>query len=262
AFAKSGLMDPDAKLKDYTTQQWHDLLHLPATKLTRGSNAFYEGLVVKVKPHIRAFVDRAVVFVECGSCHGARLNPSALAVTVAGRTLADCCTMQISDLAEFVRSLQDPAVAPVRAELVTTLESLTEVGLGYLSLDRESGSLSGGEAQRVKLVRHLGSPLSDITYVFDEPTAGLHPHDIARMNALLLRLREKGNTVLVVEHKPETIVIADHVVDLGPGAGADGGRLCYAGDVAGLRASGTLTGKHLDHQAQLRERPRLPTGYL
>jgi len=273
AFANSGLLDPDAKLKDYTSAQWHDFLYLPATKLTRGSNAFYEGLVVKVKrlylsrdrdavkPHIRAFVDGAVAFAECGSCKGTRLNPAALAVKVAGRTLAECCAMQISDLAEFVRALADPEVGPVRAELANTLDSLADVGLGYLSLDRESGSLSGGETQRVKMVRHLGSPLSDITYVFDEPTIGLHPHDVARMNGLLLRLRDKGNTVLVVEHEPETILIADHVVDLGPGAGENGGQLCYSGDVAGLRASGTLTGRHLDHHVALREHPRAPTGF-
>ncbi|WP_433651237.1 ATP-binding cassette domain-containing protein [Micromonospora zamorensis] len=271
----SGLFDPDVKLQDFTPQQWEDFLHKPATKIKVGSNNWtYEGLAVKVKrllltkdresmqPHIRAFVDRAVTFTTCGDCAGTRLNTAALSSRIAGRNIADCSAMQISDLAAFVRGIDDPGVAPLIANLRDLLESLVEIGLGYLSLDRESATLSGGEAQRVKMVRHLGSSLSDVTYVFDEPTVGLHPHDIARMNDLLLRLRDKGNTVLVVEHKPETITIADHVVDLGPGAGTDGGRICFTGDVPGLRRSDTLTGRHLDHRVTLRDEPRRPTGQL
>ncbi|MFI6260168.1 excinuclease ABC subunit UvrA [Micromonospora zamorensis] len=271
----SGLFDPDVKLQDFTPQQWEDFLHKPATKIKVGSNNWtYEGLAVKVKrllltkdresmqPHIRAFVDRAVTFTTCGDCAGTRLNAAALSSRIAGRNIADCSAMQISDLATFVRGIDDPGVAPLIANLRDLLESLVEIGLGYLSLDRESATLSGGEAQRVKMVRHLGSSLSDVTYVFDEPTVGLHPHDIARMNDLLLRLRDKGNTVLVVEHKPETITIADHVVDLGPGAGTDGGRICFTGDVPGLRRSDTLTGRHLDHRVTLRDETRRPTGQL
>ncbi|WP_428965662.1 ATP-binding cassette domain-containing protein [Micromonospora fluostatini] len=274
-FVASGLFDPDTKLQDYTPQQWQDLLHKPATKIKiGGTNITYEGLVVKVRrlylakdresmqAHIRSFVDRAVTFTTCGDCGGTRLNQAALASRVAGRNIAECAAMQISDLAGFLRGVDDPAVAPLVGTLLDLLDSLVEIGLGYLSLDRESGTLSGGEAQRVKMVRHLGSSLSDVTYVFDEPTVGLHPHDIARMNDLLLRLRDKGNTVLVVEHKPETIAIADHVVDLGPGAGPDGGRICYTGDVAGLRRSDTRTGRHLDHRVTLRETVRRPTGQL
>ncbi|MFC0506956.1 ATP-binding cassette domain-containing protein [Micromonospora costi] len=271
----SGLFDPAAKLQDYTPQQWEDFLHKPATKIKMGSNNWtYEGLAVKVRrlflakdresmqPHIRAFVDRAVTFTTCAACGGTRLNEAALSSRIDGRTIAECSAMQISDLAAFVRGIEDPSVAPLIGNLRDLLDSLVEIGLGYLSLDRESASLSGGEAQRVKMVRHLGSSLSDITYVFDEPTVGLHPHDIARMNGLLLRLRDKGNTVLVVEHKPETIAIADHVVDLGPGAGAAGGRVCYTGDVPGLRRSGTLTGRHLDHRVALRSAVRTPAGHL
>ena len=215
-----------------------------------------------MQPHIRAFVDRAVTFTTCGACGGTRLNPAALSSKIEGRNIADCSAMQITDLADFIRGLDEPSVAPLLATLRDTLDSLVEIGLGYLSLDRESGTLSGGEAQRVKMVRHLGSSLTDVTYVFDEPTVGLHPHDIQRMNDLLLRLRDKGNTVLVVEHKPETIEIADHVVDLGPGAGPSGGQICYTGGVAGLRSSGTLTGRHLDHRARLREQVRQPRGHL
>ncbi|QFG26729.1 excinuclease ABC subunit UvrA [Actinomadura sp. WMMB 499] len=274
-FVDSGLFDPDTPLRDYTGRQWEDFLDKPATKIkSHGLNTSYEGLLVKVRrlflskdresmqKHIGAFVDRAVVFTACPACGGARLNPAALGSRIAGRNIADCAAMQISDLAAFVRGIDAPEVAPLVATLQGTLDSLVEIGLGYLSLDRESGSLSGGEAQRVKMVRHLGSSLTDVTYVFDEPTVGLHPHDIARMNDLLLRLRDKGNTVLVVEHKPETIAVADHVVDLGPGAGTAGGRVCYTGDVAGLRASGTLTGRHLDDRAQLRDPVRRPTGHL
>ncbi|MEU8009469.1 excinuclease ABC subunit UvrA [Micromonospora parva] len=271
----SGLFDPDVKLQDFTPQQWEDFLHKPATKIKVGSNNWtYEGLAVKVKrlllakdresmqPHIRAFVDRAVTFTSCADCGGTRLNAAALSSRIAGHTIADCSAMQISDLAAFVSTIDDPGAAPLVANLRDLLDSLVEIGLGYLSLDRESATLSGGEAQRVKMVRHLGSSLSDVTYVFDEPTVGLHPHDIARMNDLLLRLRDKGNTVLVVEHKPETIAIADHVVDLGPGAGTDGGRICFTGDVPGLRRSGTLTGRHLDHRVAVREAVRQPTGQL
>lgn len=235
--ATSGFFDPDAKLKDFTPAQWDDFLHKPATKIKVGTSTLnYEGLLVRVQrtylakdraamqPHIRAFVDRAVTFTACGACGGARLNPAALGSRIAGRNIAECAALQISDLVTFVRGIDDPAVAPLVAALCHTLDSLVEIGLGYLSLDRESATLSGGEAQRVKMVRHLGSSLTDVTYVFDEPTVGLHPHDIQRMNDLLLRLRDKGNTVLVVEHKPETIAIADHVVDLGPGAAPPGER--------------------------------------
>lgn len=273
--AHSGFLDPDVKLKDFTPAQWDDFLHKPPTKIKVGTSTInYEGLLVRLQrtylakdraamqPHIRAFVDRAVTFTACGACGGARLNPAALGSRIAGRNIAECAALQISDLVTFVRGIDDPAVAPLVATLCHTLDSLVEIGLGYLSLDRESATLSGGEAQRVKMVRHLGSSLTDVTYVFDEPTVGLHLHDIQRMNDLLLRLRDKGNTVLVVEHKPETIAIADHVVDLGPGAGSAGGEICFTGDVAALRASGTLTGRHLDHRARLRERVRQPVGEL
>jgi len=273
--AESGFYPADKKLRDFTEQEWADFLHKPATKIKlAGMNTNYEGLVVKVRrlylakdresmqPHIRAFVDRAVTFTGCPDCGGTRLNEAALAARIAGRNIADCAAMQISDLAGFVREIADESVAPLTATLSETLGSLVGIGLGYLSLDRESSTLSGGEAQRVKMVRHLGSSLTDVTYVFDEPTVGLHPHDIERMNDLLLLLRDKGNTVLVVEHKPETIAIADHVVDLGPGAGSAGGEVCFTGDVAGLRRSGTLTGRHLDHRAKLRADVRTPTGQL
>jgi excinuclease UvrABC ATPase subunit len=274
-YINSGFLDPDMKLKDYSPQQWDDLLYKPATKLKIGtSTTTYEGLVVKLQrlflskeresmqAHVRTFVDRAVAFATCTSCKGARLNPAALSSKIDDRTIAECSAMQISDLAEFVRKLDDPSVGPLLVTLRETLDSLVGIGLGYLSLDRESGTLSGGESQRVKMVRHLGSSLTDVTYVFDEPTIGLHPHDIERMNELLLLLRDKGNTVLVVEHKPEVIDIADHVVDLGPGAGPSGGQICFTGTVAALRQSGTLTGRHLDHRAQLREEVRKPRGQL
>jgi excinuclease UvrABC ATPase subunit len=273
--ADSGFFDKDQKLEEYTEEQWEKFLNLPATKLKLGDyNLTYEGLLVKVRriylskdkdalqPHLRAFVDRAVTFAVCPSCQGARLNEAALSSKINGKNIAECSAMQVNDLAEFAKGIDDPSVAPLLTSLRETLDSLVEIGLGYLSLDRESGTLSGGEAQRVKMIRHLGSALSDVTYVFDEPTVGMHPHDIERMNGLLLRLRDKGNTVLVVEHKPETIQIADYVVDLGPGAGADGGHVCYTGDVAGLRASDTLTGRHLDHRAQLRTTVREATGQL
>ncbi|MFC7546568.1 ATP-binding cassette domain-containing protein [Plantactinospora sp. GCM10030261] len=275
AYASCGLFDPEAKLADYTDEQWRALLHQPATKVKIGTtNTTYEGLVVRVRrmfegkdreslqPHIRAFVDRAVTFTTCPACGGARLNKAALSSTISGRSIADCAAMQISDLATFVRGITDESVAPLLKTLLGTLDSLVEIGLGYLSLDRESATLSGGEAQRVKMVRHLGSSLTDVTYVFDEPTVGLHPHDIARMNDLLLRLRDKGNTVLVVEHKPETIAIADHVVDLGPGAGPAGGQVVFEGTVAALRAADTRTGHHLDHRVRLRGSVRNPRGHL
>ncbi|MEN8649972.1 excinuclease ABC subunit UvrA [Streptomyces sp. 21So2-11] len=273
--AASGLYDPDTRLAGFTAAEWEDFLYKPATKIKVGSNNLtYEGLVTKVQRvylskdrdsmqgHIKAFVDRAVVFTDCSVCGGTRLSAAALSSVIDGVNIAQCSAMQISDLAAFVRSMEDPSVAPLLATLRDTLDSLVEIGLGYLSLDRTSSTLSGGEAQRVKMVRHLGSSLTDVTYVFDEPTIGLHPHDIQRMNDLLLRLRDKGNTVLVVEHKPEVISIADHVVDLGPGAGSGGGQICYSGDVPGLRTSGTLTGRHLEHRARLRETVREPRGKL
>ena len=240
-----------------------------------GINMTYEGLIPRIQrsmlskdkeamqPHIREFVDRAVTFTTCPECGGTRLTEAARSSKIKGISIADACAMQISDLAEWVRGLGEPSVAPLLATLQQTLDSFVEIGLGYLSLDRPSGTLSGGEAQRVKMIRQLGSsPLTDVTYVFDEPTAGLHPHDIQQMNDLLLQLRDKGNTVLVVEHEPETIAIADHVVDLGPGAGTAGGTVCFEGTVEGLRASGTITGRHLDDRAALKEKVRTPTGAL
>ncbi len=274
-FIAAGFVDPDTPLGDLSPTQWDDLMHRPSCKVkVAKSTLTYEGLLPRVRkfyqgkdrdslqPHIRNFVDRAVTFAACSACDGTRLNPVALSAKVNGANIAECTAMQISDLVEFLRAIDDPSVAPMVGSLCHTLDSLVEVGLGYLNLDRESSTLSGGEAQRVKMVRHLGSSLSDATYVFDEPTVGLHPHDIARMNDLLLRLRDKGNTVLVVEHKPEVTRIADHVVDLGPGAGTAGGVLCYTGDVAGLRESDTLTGRYLDHRVRLREQVRSPRGQM
>jgi excinuclease UvrABC ATPase subunit len=268
-YADAGFFDPDQPVRDFTAQELEDFLHKPATKMKlAGINTTYEGLVPRVErmylskdkesaqPHIKAFIDRVATFAACPACGGTRLKPEVLASRIAGRTIAECSAMQVSDLAAFLAALDEPSIAPVLIGLRHTLDSLVEIGLGYLSLDRESGTLSGGEAQRVKMVRHLGSALTDVTYVFDEPTVGLHPHDIQRMNTLLLRLRDKGNTVLVVEHKPETIAIADHVVDLGPGAGPAGGKICFEGTVAALRRSGSLTGRHLDHRVGLRERVR------
>jgi excinuclease ABC A subunit len=273
--ARSGLFDPDLPLRDYPADVWEQFLYQPATKLKVGtSNLTVEGLVTKVKrnllakdresmqKHVRVFADRAVKLIRCPSCDGSRLNEAARAVRIDGVGITECSRMQISELAQFIGGLNDPSVGPMLEGLHGTLESMVDIGLGYLSLDRESSTLSGGEAQRVKLVRHLGSSLTDVTYVFDEPTVGLHPHDIQRMNELLLQLRGKGNTVLVVEHKPETIQIADYVVDLGPGAGQAGGRLCYAGDLKGLKKSGTLTGRYLDHRVGLRDQVRQPTGQL
>jgi excinuclease UvrABC ATPase subunit len=273
-FAGAGL-DPDKPIRDYTEDELALFLRAEPRKVkVEGINLTYEGLVPKVQksmlskdreamqPHIRAFVDRAATFTACPDCGGTRLNEGARSSKIRGLSIADVCAMQISDLAEWVRGLDEPSVAPLLAGLTDTLESFVEVGLGYLSLDRPSGTLSGGEAQRTKMIRHLGSSLTDVTYVFDEPTIGLHPHDIARMNALLLRLRDKGNTVLVVEHKPEVIAIADHVVDLGPGAGSNGGTVCYEGPVEGLRASDTLTGRHLAYRAALKPGVRTAAGAL
>ncbi|MFG2814136.1 ATP-binding cassette domain-containing protein [Streptomyces sp. NPDC048410] len=270
-----GFFDPDKPIAKFTKRELRDLLHKEPTKIkVEGINLTYEGLIPKIQksflakdvdalqPHIRAFVERAVTFTVCPDCEGTRLNEGARTSTIDGVSIADACAMQITDLAEWVRGLDDPSVAPLLTALGHSLDSFVEIGLGYLSLDRPSGTLSGGEAQRVKMIRHLGSSLTDVTYVFDEPTTGLHPHDIQRMNGLLLRLRDKGNTVLVVEHKPETIAIADHVVDLGPGAGTGGGAVCFEGTVEGLRASDTVTGRHLDDRASLKETVREATGAL
>jgi excinuclease UvrABC ATPase subunit len=274
-YGASGFVDPDKAIQEYTKKELHDLLHHePVRMKIAGVNMTYEGLVPRLQtsilseggealqPHVRAFVDRAVTFSVCPACDGTRLSDAARSSRIEGINLAEACALQISDLAEWVSALDAATVAPLRGALVEVLASLVEIGLGYLSLDRASGTLSGGEAQRVKMVRHLGSPLTDVTYVLDEPTAGLHPHDVRRMNDLLLRLRDKGNTALVIEHEPETIAIADHVVDLGPGAGAAGGHVCFVGSVAALRASGTLTGRHLDDRARLKEQLRTPTGTL
>ncbi|MFF1879781.1 ATP-binding cassette domain-containing protein [Leifsonia sp. NPDC058230] len=274
-FTGSGFLDADKPIRDYTEKELHDFLYREPVKVKVGDiNLTYEGLIPKVQksflskdreamqPHIRAFVDRAVTFTTCPDCGGTRLNEGARSSRIDGVNIADACSMQISDLAEWVRGLDEPTVAPLLTALRETLESFVEIGLGYLSLDRPAGTLSGGEAQRTKMIRHLGSSLTDVTYVFDEPTIGLHPHDIERMNKLLLQLRDKGNTVLVVEHKPEAIAIADHVVDLGPGAGAAGGTVCFEGTVDGLRSSETLTGRHLDDRAAVKDAVRTATGSL
>jgi len=271
----SGFYDPNKPIRDYTKTELHDFLHRePIRMKIAGINMTYEGLIPRVQnsilskdkeamqPHIRAFVDRAVTFTVCPECGGTRLSEAARSSRIGGINIADACVMQISDLAEWVRGVDEPSVAPLLATLRHILDSFAEIGLGYLSLDRPSGTLSGGEAQRVKMVRQMGSSLTDVTYVFDEPTAGMHPHDIQRMNDLLLRLRDKGNTVLVVEHEPETIAIADHVVDLGPGAGTAGGTVCFEGTVEKLRVSGTLTGRHLDDRAALKETVRTPADTL
>ena len=273
-FAGAGL-PMDTPIGQYTKKQRQTLLYSEPSKIkVEGVNLTFEGLIPKIQksmlskdreamqPHIRAFVDRAITFDVCPECAGTRLSEGARSAKIAGINIAEAATMQITDLAEWVRSLAEPSVAPLLAALGETLDSFVQIGLGYLSLNRPAGSLSGGEAQRTRMIRHLGSSLTDVTYVFDEPTIGLHPHDIERMNALLLQLRDKGNTVLVVEHKPETIAIADHVVDLGPGAGADGGRITYEGSVAGLRSSDTITGRHLDDRAQLKETVRTGSGAL
>ncbi|WP_445442936.1 ATP-binding cassette domain-containing protein [Clavibacter sp. km1a] len=274
-FAASGFVPGDVPIRDLTDEQRHDFLYREPTKVkVDAMNMTYEGLVPKIQrsilskdkesmqPHIRAFVDRAVTFQTCPDCDGTRLAAPARSSRVAGMSIAEACSVQISDLAAWVRGIDEPTVAPLVQSLAQTLDSFVSIGLGYLSLDRSSGSLSGGEAQRTKLIRHLGSALTDVTYVFDEPTIGLHPHDIQRMNDLLLQLRDKGNTVLVVEHKPETIAIADHVVDLGPRAGSHGGEIRFEGTVEALRASGTLTGRHLDDRARLKDAVRERSGVL
>ena len=265
----------DKPIKAFTKKQLETMLYAEPTKLkVEGVNLTFNGIIPQIQksmlskdpeamqPHVRRFVDRAVTFQTCPDCEGTRLTPEARRSKIQGRSIADLCEMQISDLAQWVRELQEPSVAPLLKGLQHLLDSFDEIGLGYLSLDRPAGTLSGGEAQRTKMIRHLGSSLTDVTYVFDEPTIGLHPHDIERMNKLLLQLRDKGNTVLVVEHKPETIAIADHVVDLGPGAGAGGGTICFEGDVAGLRASSTITGRHLDDRARLKDSVREATGAM
>lgn len=270
-----GFFDPDKPIGKYTQQELHDLLHREPTKIKiDGINLTYTGLIPSIQksmlakdvdslqPHLRAFVQRAVTFTTCPECDGTRLGIEARSSKINGRNIADLCHMQISDLASWLRELDEPTVAPLLTGIRHLLDSFTEIGLGYLSLDRPTGTLSGGEAQRTKMIRHLGSALTDVTYVFDEPTIGLHPHDIRRMNDLLLRLRDKGNTVLVVEHKPETIAIADHIVDLGPGAGATGGTICFEGTPDGLRHSATITGRHLDDRAALKPSVRTPTGTL
>ena len=274
-YASSGFVNPDKPIRDYSKRELHDFLHHePVRMKIEGINMTYEGLLPRIQksmlskdveamqPHIRAFVERAVTFAPCPECGGTRLAEGARASRIGGVNIADACAMQISDLAEWVASITEPSVAPLVATLRHTLDAFAEIGLGYLSLDRPSGTLSGGEAQRTRMVRHMGSSLTDVTYVFDEPTVGLHPHDIERMNRLLLRLRDKGNTVLVVEHKPEVIAIADHVVDLGPGAGPHGGTVCFEGSVDDLRSSDTLTGRHLGYRAALKASPRTPTGQL
>jgi excinuclease ABC A subunit len=274
-YSASGFVDPDKPIGKYTKKERHDFLrHEPVRMKIAGINMTYEGLIPRIEksmlskdkesmqPHIRAFVDRAVTFTTCSECGGTRLSEAARSSKIKRISIADACAMQVSDLAGWVRDLDEPSAAPLLAALGEILDSFTEIGLGYLSLDRPSGTLSGGEAQRVKMIRHLGSSLTDVTYVFDEPTTGLHPHDIQRMNDLLLRLRDKGNTVLVVEHEPETIEIADHVVDLGPGAGTAGGSVCFEGTVEGLRGSGTITGRHLGDRAALKEKVRTPGGTL
>lgn len=264
-----GFFDPDKPISKYTKKEMNDLLYKEPTKIkVEGINLTYTGLIPQIQksflskdveamqPHIRTFVERAITFATCPECDGTRLSEAARSSKIKGKNIADVCAMQISDLAKWVSSLKEPTLTPLLTSLSGILDSFVEIGLGYLSLDRPSGSLSGGEAQRTKMIRHLGSSLTDVTYVFDEPTIGLHPHDIARMNDLLLRLRDKGNTVLVVEHKPETIAIGDHIVDLGPGAGSGGGELCFEGTVEGLRASRTITGRHFDDRAALKDTVR------
>jgi excinuclease UvrABC ATPase subunit len=274
-FRGCGFFDPDKPIREYTKKELRDLLYKEPTKIVvDGINLTYEGLIPRIQksmlskdvdalqPHIRAFVERAVTFTTCPECEGTRLSKEARSSKIKGKSIADVCSMQISDLADWVRDLDEPSVAPLLTGLQHLLDSFAEIGLGYLSLDRPSGTLSGGEAQRTKMIRHLGSSLTDVTYVFDEPTIGLHPHDIEQMNDLLLQLRDKGNTVLVVEHKPQTIAIADHVVDLGPGAGTEGGAVCFEGTVEGLRGSDTTTGRHLDDRTSLKESVRSSSGTL
>jgi excinuclease UvrABC ATPase subunit len=274
-FSGSGYFNMDKPIGKFTKKELHDLLYREPTKIkVEGINLTYEGLIPKIQksmlskdveamqPHVRAFVERAVTFTTCPDCDGTRLSAEARSSKINGKNIADVCAMQITDLADWVRELDEPSVAPLLTGLQYLLDSFAEIGLGYLSLDRPSATLSGGEAQRTKMIRHLGSSLTDVTYVFDEPTIGLHPHDIERMNDLLLQLRDKGNTVLVVEHKPETMAIADHVVDLGPGAGTSGGEVVFEGTVDGLRTSGTLTGRHVGDRASLKNSVRTPSGKL
>ena len=275
-YGESDRLDPDKPLADYSKKEWEWLMNAPPTKvtLTGGINTTYEGLLVKIRrvfldkagevkqKHVQNYIERVATFSDCPDCGGTRLNEAARTATVAGTTLPQCCAMQVDELRDWVAAITDTSVAPLVTNLGGILSAMVDVGLGYLSLDRESGSLSGGEAQRIKMIRHLGSSLTDVTYVFDEPTVGLHPHDIARMNELLVALRDKGNTVLVVEHKPEVMAIADHLVDLGPGAGSDGGTITFEGDLDGLRASDTLTGRYLDQRIGLRDQVRSATGAL
>ncbi len=274
-YASSGFYDPTKPIRDFTEKERHDFLYREPTRMKiEGINMTYEGLVPRIQgsflsrdqetlqPHIRAFVNRAVTFTACPACGGTRLAEGARSSRIRGINIADACAMQISDLAAWIRGLDEPSVAPLLRALRHLLDSFVEIGLGYLGLERSSGTLSGGEAQRVKMIRHIGSSLTDVTYVFDEPTTGLHPHDVRRMNGLLRQLRDKGNTVLVVEHEPEVIVTADHVIDLGPGAGTEGGTVCFEGTVEGLRASDTLTGRHLGYRAALKPRTRSASGAL
>jgi excinuclease UvrABC ATPase subunit len=274
-FSGSGFFDMDKPIKRFTKKELRDLLYKEPTKIkVEGINLTYEGVIPKIQksmlskdvdslqPHVRAFVERVVTFTICPDCDGTRLSKEARSSTIEGQNIADVCSMQISDLADWVRGLDEPSVAPLLGGLQHLIDSFAEIGLGYLSLDRPTGTLSGGESQRTKMIRHLGSSLTDVTYVFDEPTIGLHPHDIERMNGLLLQLRDKGNTVLVVEHKPETIAMADHVVDLGPRAGSAGGEVVFEGTVEGLRATNTLTGRHLGDRATLKDQARSSAGVL
>src|SRR6185312_12477054 len=274
-FSGSGYFDMGKPIRAYTKRELNDLLYREPTKIkVEGINLTYEGLIPKIRksmlakdvdalqPHVRAFVERVVTFTTCPECHGTRLAEHARSSKIKGISIADACAMQISDLAGWVRGLDEPSVAPMLAALAENLDAFVEMGLGYLSLDRASGTLSGGEAQRTRMIRHLGSPLTDVTYVFDEPTIGLHAHDVERTNALLQRLRDKGNTVLVVEHDPEVIRIADNVVDMGPGAGPKGGTVVFEGTVDGLIAAGTATGRHLDVRQELKPAPRTPTGSI
>jgi excinuclease UvrABC ATPase subunit len=274
-FRGSGYFNPDKPIKKYTKKELHDLLHREPTKIkVEGINLTYSGIIPAIQksflskdvdamqPHIRAFVERAVTFTICPDCGGTRLSAEARSSKIKGKNIADLCAMQITDLAAWIGALKEPSVAPLLKALSDALDSFVDIGLGYLSLERPAGTLSGGEAQRTKMIRHLGSSLTDVTYVFDEPTIGLHPHDIQRMNELLLQLRDKGNTVLVVEHKPETIAIADHVIDLGPGAGSGGGEVVFEGTLDKLRTSGTLTGRHLDDRASVKSSVRSSSGAL
>ncbi len=274
-FRGSGLFDPDKPIKQFSKRELNDLLYREPTKIkVDGINLTYQGVICQIqksmlskdreamKPHVRAFVDRVISFAACPACEGTRLSESARSSKIGKVSIADTCAMQITDLAEWIRALDEPSAGPLVAAIGATLDSFVAIGLGYLSLDRPSGSLSGGEAQRTRMIRHLGSSLTDVTYVFDEPTIGLHPHDVERMNELLMQLRDKGNTVLVVEHKPEVIAIADHIVDLGPGAGRGGGEIVFEGDPSGLREAKTLTGRHLDDRASLKAQPRSPAGVI